>query len=223
MDKQKVFIRTDEERKRCEEIHDKFRDDLLQRQLSNSENYDKTIISLSSAGLALSLTAIRFVVPLDLASHLWLIKLSWILFFITIICSIVAYQIGNKAISRQMEIAEDYYLTGLVSAQKASNPYSKINSTINNFTGVFFLLAISSVTFFVIINLNGEKAMTDKNKIVKNVFVTDSAMVPKMQIAPGLDGRSKASADIPTMQLAPGEKPEGQKSTPPSSESKTSK
>ena len=46
------IIRNDEEQKRADEIHDKFRDDLLKRQLSNTENYDKTRIQLRSATLA---------------------------------------------------------------------------------------------------------------------------------------------------------------------------
>lgn len=212
------FIRTEEEQKRCEEIHDKFREDLLKRQLSNNENYDKAIISLSSAGLALSLTAIKFVVPLDVAEHLWLIKLSWILFLITIICSIVAYQIGNKAISRQMIIAENYYINGLISSQTEKNAYSKINSILNNVTGIVFIAAISLVICFVIFNINGDKAMVDKMTTGNKVFFTDSATVPTMQIAPGATGRAKLSADIPSMQLAPGSKSEAQKSAAPAKE-----
>jgi hypothetical protein len=42
----------DEERKK---LHDSLRDELLKRQLSNSENLDRAILMLSSAGLGLSL------------------------------------------------------------------------------------------------------------------------------------------------------------------------
>lgn len=155
MSEPETYIRTIEEKKRSEEIHDKFRDDLLKRQLSNNENYDKTIISLSSAGLALSLTAIKFVIPLDKAEYLWVIKLSWGLFLLTIICSLGAYLVGNRAIDRQLVIAQDYYIKGLVSSQTAKNVFTKINSYLNNVTGAFFIGAISCVIIFVTLNLNG--------------------------------------------------------------------
>ena len=42
----------DEERKK---LHDALRDELFKRQLSNSENLDRAILMLSSAGLGFSL------------------------------------------------------------------------------------------------------------------------------------------------------------------------
>ena len=203
-----TFIRSSDDQKRCEEIHDKFRDDLLKRQLSNNENYDKTIISLSSAGLALSLTAIKFVIPLNKAEYLWVIKSSWILFLLTIICSLSAYLVGNRAITKQLSIAEDYYIKGLVAAQTTKNIFTTINSYLNNVTGTFFIGAISCVIIFVTLNLNGEKIVTKENSNASNsshrVFVTDSADVPTMQLAPGSIATAKYSADIPSMQMAPG-------------------
>lgn len=202
------FQRNEDEQNRCVEIHDKFRDDLLKRQLSNSEGYDKAILSLSSAGLALSLTAIKLIIPLATAHYLWAIKTSWWLFFATIIFSLLAYLIGNKAIGKQLIIAEKYYLEGLVSAQTEKNIYTTINSFLNNITGVTFAVAISLVIYFVTANLNGDKQVKDKNltytNISKTVTFKDSASIPNMQIAPGGESRAKLSADLPSMQMAPG-------------------
>ena len=199
--KQDKFDRTEEEQKRSEEKHDKFREELLKRQLSNNEGYDKAILSLSSAGLALSLTAIRFVVPLETASYLWALKTSWVLFLLTVLSTLIAYLVGNKAIDTQLDIAEDYYLNALVSAQTAKNPYQKFNTILNRFTGIFFGVAISLVVSFVILNINGEP-MANKNSTTSRV-TTDSAEVPRMQIVSGRKVAT-ASADIPSMQLAPG-------------------
>ncbi|MFT6138579.1 MAG: hypothetical protein ACJAUJ_001674 [Salibacteraceae bacterium] len=208
MSQSEKLQRNEAEQKRCDEIHDKFRDDLLKRQLSNSEGYDKAILSLSSAGLALSLTAIKFIIPLDVAQSLWAIKASWWLFFVTIICALFAYLIGNKAISKQLVIAEKYYIKGLVSAQTEKNKYTAINSFLNNITGVTFVLAISLVIYFVTTNLHGDKQVKDKNltnlNISKSVTLNDSAFIPNMQIAPGGESRANLSADLPSMQMAPG-------------------
>ncbi|MEI8574822.1 hypothetical protein J0667_23065 [Methylomonas sp. WH-1] len=117
MAKAQKFVRTEEEQKRCIEIHDAYRAELLKRQLSNTENYDKAILSLSSAALGLSLTAIKLIIPIDLAGHLWSIKLSWVLFLLTIIFSLVSFLISNYGINRQLSIAENYYINALISAQ----------------------------------------------------------------------------------------------------------
>ena len=122
------------------------------------------------------------------------------MFLITIISSLLAFLISNKAISRQLDIQEDYYINCSRKAQTESNNYSKVNSIINNITGVTFAFAISLVIYFVIVNLHGDRLMTDQknSKETKKVFVFDSAQVPKMQLTPALE-----SADIPAMQLAP--------------------
>lgn len=210
------FVRTKDEQKRCVEIHDKFREDLLKRQLSNNEGYDKAILSLSSAALALSLTAIKFVIPLDNAEHLMLLKVSWSFFLITIICSLVAYLISNHAISKQLVIANDYYIEGLISAQSQKNIYTTINKYINHMTGVVFVVALSLVITFITLNLNGEGNMSDKENNVtksKRVYLKDSAEIPTMQLAPGKASNSTASADIPKMELAPGTKSGDQKNS----------
>ncbi|MDA7742177.1 hypothetical protein N8865_01015 [Francisellaceae bacterium] len=134
--------RTDDEQARAVEIHDKSREDLLKRQLSNNEGYDKAILSLSSAGLGLSLTAIKFVIPLNEAVKLWVLEVSWVFFLLTIICSLYAYIVSNQAISRQLEIQEDYYINRSSKAQTEINAYSKRNSFLNIATGVLFTCAI---------------------------------------------------------------------------------
>ena len=146
--------RTPEEQARAVEIHDKSREDLLKRQLSNNESYDKAILSLSSAGLALSLTAVKFVIPLNKATDVWALKASWVFFLVTVILSLSAYLIGNKAISKQLQIQEDYYIKRLVKAQTESNKYSRINSFFNAVTGGVFACAISLVIYFVTVNLH---------------------------------------------------------------------
>lgn len=56
--------------------------------------------------------------------------------------------------------------------------------------------------------------MSDKKTTSKKVFLTDTAQVPKMQIAPGNTDNATASADVPSMQLAPGSKPVEQTAKP---------
>lgn len=165
------FTRTEEEQKESKEIYDKFREELSKRQLFNNEGYDKAVLSLSASGLALSLTAIRFITPLEKSSYLLLIQASWFLFLITVISSIIAYQISNKAISKQLEIAERYYIQALVSAEAESNPYLKFNSYLNITTGIFFCFAITFVVLFVTLNIENQ-TMSNKKTIHNGVLRT---------------------------------------------------
>ncbi|WGV98878.1 hypothetical protein QF117_02640 [Vibrio sp. YMD68] len=190
--------RTEEEQKRCNEIHDKYRDDLLKRQQSNSEGYDKAILSLSSASLGFSLTAIKFVVPLETATYMWLLNLGWALLLATIICSLLAYRVSNKALGQEMLNAEDYYINGDETASRRKNKYSEINGKLNKATGVFFAIAITFVVIFVMVNVNGDRQMSDQKNTTTRIFVGDSADVPRMQRVSG--GKS---AEVPSMQTAP--------------------
>jgi hypothetical protein len=146
--------RTVDQQKRAIEICDSYRDDLRKRQLSNNENYDKTVLTLSSSGLALSLTAIKFAIPLTTARYLYLIQGSWWLFGATIFISIFAYWISNKALDKQLEIAEEYYSKGIEDAFSKKNWYSNVNDWLNMAAGLTFIIATSLIVSFVTFNIN---------------------------------------------------------------------
>lgn len=60
-----------------EKLYNKTRDELLAKQMSNSETYDRSMLSLSSAFLALSVTFIKDIVPVKESLCTWLLYLSW--------------------------------------------------------------------------------------------------------------------------------------------------
>jgi hypothetical protein len=197
--------RTDEDQKRANEMFDSFRDELLKRDLSNTENYDKSILTLSAASLGLSLTAIRFIVPLETANYMWLIKSGWLLLLGSIISSLVAFLVSNRAISVQIANAEDYYIKCIREAFDRKNIYLRINAFLNYVTGLMFAVALTAIVAFVTLNINsGETPMSkkDSNKTA-SVLSQESANIPAMQKIQGDDGISINSANIPTMQQAP--------------------
>ena len=199
-DEEEIIIRTEEEQKRSTAIFDSFRDELYKRQLSNSEAYDKAILSLSSAGLAISLTFIKFIVPLEQAIYLTVLKASWVLFLLSVIATLISYLIGNKGITKQLVYAEQYYIEGKAKAFNKFNIYTYLNSAFNYISGTLFLVALTCVVSFVILNINqGEPDMSKGKK----TFITDSANIPTMQKTGGTTSIKK-SANIPSMGQAPG-------------------
>ncbi|MCW8918475.1 MAG: hypothetical protein OQL08_06635 [Gammaproteobacteria bacterium] len=200
-----TITRTKEEQVIANEMFNSLRDELLKRELSNTENYDKAILTLSSAALGISLTAIKFVVPLDSSEHIWLLKFGWLLLLFSIVTSLSAYLMSNKAISIQLNNATDYYHKGINEAFNRKNIYTSINLFLNKATGIAFIAAISAIVAFVITNLEPEiekMSTKDTNKSSTTVNLNDSATIPVMQKVP--TGVEKNSATIPTMQQAPG-------------------
>lgn len=85
----------DEDLEKLYEQYIKQDDELSKRDLSNVENLDKAILSLSSAGLGLSLVFIRNVVKLAEASHVWFLHVSWFMFVLAIISTLSSYLLVN--------------------------------------------------------------------------------------------------------------------------------
>lgn len=200
-----TIVRTEEQQTRATEMFDSFRDELLKRDLSNTENYDKSILTLSAAALGLSLTAIRFIVPLETASHLWLVILCWVLLLGSIISSLAAFLVSNKAIEIQISHAEDYYIKCIAEAFDRKNVYLRVNSYLNRATGLMFAVAITAIVAFVTFNITpGDEAMSKKGGDKSTtVNIRKSANIPNMTRIPSDSDISINSANIPTMQQAP--------------------
>ncbi|WP_067522848.1 hypothetical protein [Endozoicomonas ascidiicola] len=205
------ILRTDEDQLAASKIYDSYRDEVHKRQLSNTENYDKSILTLSSSGLAISLTFLKLIVPIEIAGNLWLIQASWFLFLVSIILSLIAYLVSNSALNLQLEIAHKYYIEAQASAFSKGNYFSKLNEWLNRIVGLSFALALGFTVIFVITNLNSEEAvqMSETEKATNSVTmqVNDSASVPTMQRVPS-ESLAINSAQVPRMQAAPSsEKP----------------
>ncbi|HDL6936556.1 TPA: hypothetical protein PXM13_004391 [Yersinia enterocolitica] len=197
--------RTEEERIEAVRIYEKYRQDSLDRQLSNSESYDKTVLTLSSAGLALSVALLNLLLPTSQIKYFYVLKTSWFCFSAAIILSLVAYRISNAAISKQLAIAESYYIDGDEAAFSRKNWLTVANKWVNRLLGIAFSIAIILVMIFASINFQPKEiGMSDKKNTSTTVRVKtqDSADTPSMQrISPA--SRAQNSADIPSMQAVP--------------------
>ena len=138
------------------DLYARTRDDLLRRNLSNSENMDKAILSLSSALLGLSLGAMKNVVDLKQAKFLPLLFTSWWLFALAIILTLVSFIASQRAITRQLVLAEVYYLHGDDSAVDAPNLWAKATGWLNGFSAFTFIFAVISTILFITPNIGAK-------------------------------------------------------------------
>ncbi len=169
------------------------RQELIDRQLSNSESQDRAVLTLSSSGLVLSVSFIRFVVELKAAVYAWLLYSSWVLFATAVISTILSYLIGQKAINDSIEVSYKYYIEDDDDYEDVIPFSSKINDKVNLVSSVSFMLAVVSVALFIALNVNPMEASMANDK-EKKTFVQDSAPVPAME---------KKSANVPKQQQKP--------------------
>ncbi len=140
----------DEERKR---VYASTRQDLLTRNLSNSEKYDNAILTLSTGVLGASLAFIKDVVPLDKAEYIPLLKLSWWLFGAAIVFTLVSFAVSQLAIKRQLLYVEKYYLESKEEYFNKENQPALWTEYINYASGVLFILGIVATVSFVSLNV----------------------------------------------------------------------
>jgi hypothetical protein len=188
------------------------RADLLKRQLSNSENYDKAVLSLSTAFLGLSLAFLKDLVPVQRAECLFLLYFSWIVLAGAVLSTILSFWLSQRAINVQIKKAEDYYLRNDRTALSRSR-IAKATDWVNALSGVLFVVGVSLTTAFVIVNFEGGLKMNSDKKS-EHVPLTEGATIPKMQEVPQKVNRG---APIPNIQPGPQSEPPSQSipTTPP--------
>ena len=87
-------------------LYTECRDDLLNRQLSNSEHFDKSVLSLSSALLGASIAFIRPSGPDALTHHVELLAWSWIALAVAVGTTMLSFMVSQKAVDRQLALAD---------------------------------------------------------------------------------------------------------------------
>ena len=135
------------------ELYVKEEEDLSKRDLSNVENLDKAILSLSSAGLGLSLVFIKNVVELSKANHVWVLYGSWLMFVLAITSTLLSYLFGQRALNKQRELIERYYFDGDEDAGQKTSLASRITRVLSYVSVFTYIVAVSCTALFIGLNL----------------------------------------------------------------------
>ncbi|NPE56467.1 hypothetical protein HLB25_19530 [Dickeya dadantii] len=196
--------RTEEEVKQATAIYAVYKAEIDKRELSNTDNYDKNILTLSSAGLAISLTLLKDIVSKEGPLLSFFLYSSWILFGLAILSTIASFLFSNKALAKQLSIAERYYIDGDNDAFTSKNRWGDFTSCLNWLSGSFFILAIISVIIFGLANFSKRSAMDSHDDSKKSTVsrIDEGYTVPAMQKIPVDKG-----ALPPAMPKAPASNP----------------
>jgi hypothetical protein len=175
---------TDEEFEPDYEAYSSYVSVLDERELSNIQSYDKSILTVSSAGIALSIVLLQLMVTelgVEL-SYIWMIKSSWACFLIAIGLTIVSFQIANKSIDEARSMAERFYLKGEHGARNEKNFWANVNVCSSWLSGGSLLIAMILIIIFAFQNINISKdlMMSGTN------LVLDGAGAPAMKLTEGV-------------------------------------
>lgn len=172
------------ERKRLYERH---RDDLSKRQISNAENLDKSILTYSGAGLALSLGFLKDFIPIRQAEFAWALYGSWIFFTLAMVLVIVSYVLSLRVVNLQLDRAERYYLKSEEKALSEQTRWDFCANHVNHWmSAVAFAIALIFTTFFVSVNLRGAN-VAGKNNVTTSPTL-DGVTGMAMQKVQGSEG-----------------------------------
>lgn len=178
--------------------HDFIRSEVERRAVANAENLDKSILTYSASGLALSLGFLKDFVPLSIADGSWLLYSSWGLFLLAVVTTLISYLTSQLAQKRQLDISYRYNIELDDSALTATNHAARATEIATYLAAGVFVLALSASTLFVAINLPKTKTMTDQ----KHERLIEGAPAPQVQRVPNTRG-----APVPNIQPVPASTP----------------
>lgn len=129
------------------------KDELVKKQISNAENFDRSVLTLSSSALGFSVAFIKDLAPLGTADVRWALVGSWSLFGAAVILTMISFMTSQSAIRHQLDIAEKYYLRYDDTSIDAENVAANWTNRFNFFAGASLVLGMILTIVFAIANL----------------------------------------------------------------------
>ena len=126
---------------------------LIEAQQQSYQQFDKAILTLSSGGLGVSIIFLRDILPLEQITNYCFLIGSWILFTISITCTLISFLTSQYACDDQLKLIDAYFLKKDLDVSTKKNRFAQITEGLNISAAVFFILAVISTTMFVSINI----------------------------------------------------------------------
>ena len=124
-----------------------------ERDLSNTELYDKGIMAISTVLLAVSMIFTPSLVPLNSFEQVYLLPTSWFSLYLAIISVIISFPLGNIALRVELEKSYRFYMENDEEAIVDLSTEATINTIVNKLSGVFFIIGLFLLILFYSINI----------------------------------------------------------------------
>jgi magnesium-transporting ATPase (P-type) len=133
---------------------------LVDAERESARSFDKSMLTLSSGALALSITFIRQIAPAPrFETYLYL---AWSGFILALLCTLVSFLSSQTALRKQRDILDLNYQDSR-SASEQKNLMSAVTNYLNWFSILSFIIGVLCLTVFAIKNLSiQEEMMSEK-------------------------------------------------------------
>jgi len=128
-----------------------FRKSVYENKVKSEDDFEKYITLISSGALALSITFIEKIVPLNLANVKWILIVGWVLLTVTLFVSLISHFYSRKFSESTIDDIDNNldYQSILANINKRNKSLEWLNvSTISS-----LFLGIISIVIFVSINI----------------------------------------------------------------------
>lgn len=173
-----------------------FTAEVRKRQMSSSENFDKSVLTLSTTGLAASLAFLKDFIPIGQAIGPWMLYASWALLTAATVVTMLSFLASMKAQEFQQAIAEGHYRRG--QAHDKPNPWDRVVIWMNLASGASFIVGVSLTTLFVATNL--QRAHEVKNLKQASSPAPERRGLPSPNIVPSAPARPAPPPSVPAPQ-----------------------
>lgn len=163
-----------------------FTTEVRKRQMSSSENFDKSVLTLATSGLAASLAFLKDFIPIGQAICPWMLYASWALLTAATVITMLSFLASMRAQEVQQAIAVGHYRRG--EPHDKRNPWDRVVIWMNRTSGASFILGVSATTLFVAINLQRAHEMKilqqASNTVPERRGLPSPGIVPSARPAP---------------------------------------
>ncbi len=160
-------------------------------QKSSQEKYDAILTTLASAFLAMSVSFMRNVVPLQDSQFFGLLYASWFGFACTIVATVLSLGLGPKAVAWHVDrLTPNEYPSPHIGKL---NPWSKCIGWLNGLSGIAFVTAVVLTVAFVVINTAHWRSAMEKRVPAQGETNQKGLTIPPMQT--GVQEPAKAPAN----------------------------
>ena len=137
---------------------------------SSSDSFDKSMLTLSSGALGVSLAFIKDIVPLGHAVWLGLLVTSWIVFAVCILTTVVSFQFSIVALKKRRGLLDEMLRTQNPELQVLQDSGWNTAVSACNFTAlVLFILGLACTMMFIVKNVTGSRTEKDSQSYTPTV------------------------------------------------------
>jgi hypothetical protein len=134
-------------------VYFEYRKHLIESRRQTYEQFDKAIFILSGGGLTVSLAFLKDIVPLKTAQFKPLLACTWLFFTLSLVLTLLSFILSRRAVDKQIQNAEDYFVKKDKEAINRKNIFSTITEYVNYSSAGAFLIGLVFLLLFVYWNI----------------------------------------------------------------------